>query len=206
MKNKLLIIGAGGHGKVVADIASLSKKYSEIKFLDDDITKVTCLSYKVEHGVSDVQSYINDYDIFVAIGNSNSRMKLFNELEKIGATIPNLIHPSAIIANDVKMGIGNVFMAGSIINPDVTIGNGVIVNTAASIDHDCVVGNFSHISVGSHLAGNVIVGEGTWVGIGATISNDLKICDNTFIGAGAVIVKDILDSGTYIGVPAKKIK
>ena len=96
-------------------------------------------------------------------------------------------------------------MAGAVINPGVRIGKGCIINTCSSVDHDCTVGDFVHVAVGSHLCGTVSVGDGTWIGAGATVSNNVSICSDCMIGAGAVIVNDIKKSGTYVGVPARRI-
>ena len=97
-------------------------------------------------------------------------------------------------------------MAGAVINPGTHIGKGCIINTCSSVDHDCIVGDYVHIAVGSHLCGTVIVGDGTWIGAGATVSNNVSICTNCIIGAGAVVVNDIKECGTYVGVPARRIK
>ena len=97
-------------------------------------------------------------------------------------------------------------MAGAVINPDTKVGKGVIVNTSCSIDHDCLIGDYAHIAVGAHLCGSVRVGNNAWVGSGATIINNIEICSESFIGAGAVVVKNLLDAGTYVGVPARRIK
>lgn len=206
MHKKLLIVGAGGHGKVIADIAMNLNIYHEIVFLDDNIDKRTCMSCQVVGTLEDINNYISDHDIIIAIGNANVRKKMMEDLIINKASIPTLIHPRAIIGANVEFGCGTVVMAGAILNPDAKIGNGCIINTAATVDHDCEIGDYVHISVGSHLAGNVKVNGSTWIGIGSTISNNLSICDNVTIGAGAVVVKDIIESGTYVGVPAKKIK
>ena len=116
-----------------------------------------------------------------------------------------LIHPNAVVADDVEIGLGTVVMAGAVINPGAKIGNGVIVNTCSSIDHDCVLDDYSHVSVGAHLCGTVHVGKKTWIGAGATISNNIDICENCLIGAGAVVIKNLNTLGTYVGVPAQKI-
>ena len=96
-------------------------------------------------------------------------------------------------------------MAGAVINPGVGIGKGCIINTCSSVDHDCDVGDYVHIAVGSHLCGTVSVGDGTWIGAGATVINNVFICSDCMIGAGAVVVNDIQESGTYVGVPARRI-
>lgn len=197
---KLTIIGASGHGKVVADIAKLNG-YDEIEFLDDNELVKYCGEYPVV-GKSEIASTLKN-EVFVAIGSSQARQKLMeNFTEK---KFPILIHPSAVVAEDVNIGDGTVVMAGTVINPGTIIGRGVIINTCSSIDHDCVVGDYVHIAVGCHLCGTVRIESGTWVGAGATVSNNLNICSNCIIGAGAVVVKNISTRGTYIGVPAQPL-
>ncbi len=205
MNKKLIIIGAGGHGKVVADIALKNNQYDEIAFLDDTKATGKCMQFSILGKISDVYNYLNDSDVFVAIGNSEVRESLINNLKQKGATIPTLIHPSAIIAQNVSIGLGTVVMAGAIINPEASIGEGCIINTASSIDHECIINDYAHISVGAHLAGNVTVGQHTWVGVGACVKNNISISSKIMIGAGAVVVNNLEESGTYVGVPAKKM-
>ncbi|WP_031514134.1 acetyltransferase [Desulfofalx alkaliphila] len=205
MKNKLLIIGASGHGKVVADIAVKMNKWKSIAFLDDNESIKTSMNLEVIGKSSDAIKYINDYEIFVAIGNNKTREKILIDLEMAGASIPILIHPSAIIGEQVEIDAGTVIMAGTVINCSTMIGKGCIVNTGATIDHDCVIEDYTHISPGVHIAGTVIVGRGTWLGIGSVVSNNINITSDCIVGAGAVVVKDITEAGTYIGLPVKKI-
>ena len=198
---KLTIIGASGHGKVVADIASLCG-YNEIEFLDDNESLTACGKWPVV-GTSAKAADI-DNEIFIAIGNSEIRKML---MEKYGdKNILVLIHPSAVISPYVKIGRGTIIMAGAVVNPYAVIGEGCIVNTCASIDHDCIVGDYVHVSVGTHLCGTVCVGKNTWVGAGATVTNNVNICGDCEIGVGAVVIKDIVKSGTYVGVPARMIE
>ena len=199
--NKLIIIGASGHGKVVADIAALNG-YTDIAFLDNDPEIKSCAGYPVLG--PDTMTAELDGDVFVAVGNAETRQKLMER--EAGRTFPILIHPNAVVAKGVEIGEGSVIMAGAVINPGARLGKGVIVNTSSSIDHDCVVGDYCHVSVGAHLSGTVVVGSGTWVGAGVTISNSVNICGDCMIGAGAVVIKDIDEPGTYIGVPARKNK
>ncbi len=205
MKNKLLILGAGGHGKVIADIALKMNKWENIYFLDDNEGISESMGIKRIGKIEDSYKMIDKFDVFVAIGNNYARMKIQNELIYAGASIPILIHPSAIIGTDVKIGIGTVVMAGVVINCYTLIGKGCIINTNSNIDHDNSIGDYVHISPGSSLGGTVNVGEGSWLGIGSVISNNLNIINNTIVGAGAVVIKDIDKSGTYVGVPARKI-
>lgn len=200
--NRLIIIGASGHGKVVADIAS--NYYEEICFLDDGERK-SCSSYPVIGKSADYVTYASDSDFFVAIGNARIRQEFMERLMHSEARIATLIHPRAVIAKDVTIGIGSVVMAGAVINPGTTLGKGCIVNTCASIDHDCEISEYVHVAVGAHLAGNIMVGASTWIGAGAIVSNNIRITGDCMIGAGAVVVEDLVESDTYICVPARKM-
>ena len=202
--NNLVIVGASGHGRVIADIAE-KVGYTDIVFLDDNLNVVSCGIYKVVGGSGSAQLYQNA-DFVVAIGNAIIRRKIQSELIENGLHVVSLLHPSAVVASDVEIGIGTVVMAGAVINPNTKIGQGCIINTCASVDHDCLIGDYAHVSVGAHIAGTVEIGENTWVGAGAIICNNINVVDDCVIGAGAVVVKSIEDSGTYIGVPAKKIE
>ena len=199
--NRLIIIGASGHGKVVADIAVLNG-YKDIVFLDNDPEIKTCAGYPVL-GPDTMTSEL-DGDVFVAVGNAEIRKKLMER--DANRNFPVLIHPSAVVADSSEVGVGSVVMAGTVINPGARIGKGCIINTSSSVDHDCVVGDYVHISVGAHLSGTVVVGTGTWIGTGAIVSNNVNICGECMIGAGAVVIKDIGEPGTYVGVPARKSK
>ncbi len=196
---KLVIIGASGHGKVIADIAERNA-YKEIVFLDDDECINECAGFPVVGKSCEAAKL--DGDKIVAIGNAEIRARIQEKLENV----VTLIHPEAVISRRVKIGEGSVVMAGAVINSDVIIGKGCIVNTGASIDHDCVVQDFVHVSVGAHLCGTVSVGKKTWIGAGATVSNNVDICGECMIGAGAVVIKDIEEPGTYVGIPAEEIK
>lgn len=201
--NRLTIIGASGHGKVVADIARLNG-YGEIAFLDDAPGLSEVSGHPVLGPVSAYPGRMQD-DFIVAIGDAATRCRIQEELTGAGAKLITLVHPSAVVAKDAKMGAGSVVMAGAVVNPSAKIGRGCIVNTCASVDHDCAVGDFAHVSVGAHLAGGVAIGDGTWIGIGAVVNNCLSICPNCMVGAGSVVISDIDDAGTYVGVPARLV-
>ncbi len=198
LNKKLIIIGASGHGKVVADIALLNG-YKNIVFCDDNPSLTECMGFPVVGRTEDAIGM--DGDKIVAIGDPQVRERLQDKIDAV-----TLIHPDATIGINVTLGAGCVVMAGGIINPNTIIGKGVIINTSASVDHDCVVGDYAHIAVGAHVCGSVRVGKRTWVGAGATVKNNLNICDDCIIGVGAAVVSNIDNSGTYVGVPAKKIK
>ena len=196
--NKLIIIGASGHGKVIADIA-VRNSYTDIVFLDDDEDIIECAGYPVVGKSS--QAIVLDGDKVVAIGNATIRERIQSTVKTVA-----LIHPDAVISRRVIIGEGSVVMAGAVINSDATIGKGCIINTGASVDHDCRIADFVHISVGAHVAGTCEIGKATWIGAGATVSNNINICENCMIGAGAVVINNIEKSGTYVGVPAKRVE
>lgn len=204
--DNLLIVGAGGHGKVIADIAMKENKWSKIAFIDDKIDLKTVMGLEVVGESNRIHAYIETNKIIVAVGNNSTRKHIYNKIESMGACIPTLIHPSAIIGSDVFIDKGTVVMPGVVINCCSKIGKGCIINTGATVDHDNIIGDFVHISPGAHLAGTVTIGLETWIGIGAVISNNISIIGGCIIGASALIVKDIIDPGVYLGVPGKKIK
>jgi sugar O-acyltransferase (sialic acid O-acetyltransferase NeuD family) len=201
MKEKIAIMGASGHGKVLADIAK-KNGYKEIVFLDDDTSIQECDGYPVVGKCTEAK--LIDADIIVGIGNAQIRKRMQESLDK--KKIATLIHPDAIVADGTKIGAGTVVMAGTVINSGTKIGKGCIINTCSSVDHDCNIGDFVHVSVGSHIAGTCKIGNQTWIGIGSTVSNNLEIAQDCMIGAGAVVIRNIEEAGTYIGVPARKLE
>lgn len=194
---KLIIIGASGHGKVIADIA-VRNGYEDIVFLDDDENVKECAGFPVIGKTDEAKEM--DGDKIVAIGNPKIRERIQEEI----SGVITLIHPNAVISRRVHVGKGTVVMAGAVINSDVIIGKGCIINTGASVDHDCKITDYVHVSVGSHLSGTVEIGRRTWIGAGATVSNNVNICGDCMIGAGTVVIKDIDKPGTYVGVPARE--
>ncbi len=205
MKDKLIIIGASGHGKVVADIAIKMNKCQSIAFLDDDKSINTSMGLEVIGSTADAFTYKDEADFFVAIGNNAVREKVQEKFIEEGLNVVSLIHPSAVIGTNVEIGIGTVIMAGVVINSSTRIGKGCIINTSSSLDHDNVVNDYVHISPGVRTAGSVSIGKDTWLGIGSVVSNNVNICSGCKVGAGAVVVKDITEPGIYVGVPVRRV-
>lgn len=206
MKKKLLIIGASGHGKVVADIAIKMNTWQSIAFLDDNKNVRKCLGLEVIGRSVDFVAYIDEWNFFVAIGDNTIRKKVQEKIQLYGGELVTLIHPAALLGINVTIGRGTVVMAGTVINSDTQIGDGCIINTSSSLDHDNIISDYVHVSPGVRIAGSVNIGESSWVGIGGVVSNNLSICNNCNIGAGTVVLKDIKQRGTYVGIPARKIK
>ncbi|MCQ2429876.1 MAG: acetyltransferase [Clostridia bacterium] len=204
---KLIIAGAGGHGRVVADIASRCG-YESIAFLDDRVGEVESgfPDMPVTGSVADAGAYIGEADFFVAVGNNSTRERITLYLKGLGARMATLIHPQAVIGRDVSVGEGTAIMAGAVVNPCAVIGKGCIVNTGASVDHEDRIGDFSHVSVGAHLCGTVTLGERCFIGSGATVINNTDVCRDVTIGAGGTVIRSITQPGTYVGVPVRRIR
>lgn len=202
MNKSVIIIGAGGHGKVIADIVLNSGDFV-IGFLDDGCNENSSVcGFPVLGGISDYTQYKENCMFVVAIGNSKIREKVVSELTDVNWY--TAIHPTAVISKvGTSIGYGTVIMANAVVNPGASIGNHCIINTSSVVEHDNVIEDYVHISVGAKIAGTVRIGKRTWVGIGATVKNNISICNDCMIGAGGVVVKDILMPGTYIGVPVK---
>lgn len=196
--NKLmLVIGAGGHAKVIVDILQLNKE-KNIK-LFDDFSTTAILGIDIAGKIKDVREYMNENAV-IAIGDNSTRRII---CEKYNLNYVSCFHPNAVVARDAQIGNGTVVMANAVINSGSKIGNQCIINTSAIVEHDNCIGDYVHISPGVRLGGRVTIGNNTWVGIGATIKNNIHICNDVTIGAGAIVVNDIDTPGTYIGIPAR---
>lgn len=205
MRDKLIIIGASGHGKVVADIAIKMNQWHSIVFLDDDESIETSIGLEVIGKSSDALKYKDEANFFVAIGNNTVRKKVQETLLQEELNLVSLIHPNSTIGTDVEIDLGTVVMAGVVINNSTRIGKGCIINTSSSLDHDTVIEDYVHISPGASLAGEVKIGNGSWLGIGSVVSNSVNISSDCKVGAGSVVVKDITKCGTYVGVPVRRL-
>jgi sugar O-acyltransferase (sialic acid O-acetyltransferase NeuD family) len=190
--NRLIIIGAGGHGSVVADAASVPSV-----FLDENESVEGVIGKP-----SELSSIITDDDgVVVAIGDNRTRLAMLGAIDQS----TTVVHNKSIVSDSTTLGGGTVVFAGAIVNANAKIGIGCIVNTGATIDHDCKLADGVHISPGANLGGNVKVGECSWVGIGACVKNGVTIGQDVIVGAGSAVVCDIPDNSTVVGVPAKEI-
>ena len=200
------ILGASGHGKVVAEIAELNG-YSKVVFYDDAWpNKKSLEAWPVEGDSAELMKSALKYNIIIiAIGNNEVRYQKYLQLKSVNAKTPALIHPSAVISKYCLIGDGSIVMAGAIVNPFVNIGSAVIVNTGSTIDHDCNIRDGVHISPRASLAGNVNIGELSWVGIGAQVKQSIKIGRSVTVGAGSTVVKNISDSLVVVGTPARAL-
>lgn len=204
---RLAILGASGHGKVVAD-AALAAGWQHVVFFDDAWPISSALGpWQVIGDTQRLLSTAAEFDgVVVAIGNCRIRAEKHLILKLAGARAATIIHPRAWVSPYASIGAGSVVMAGAVVNVDARIGEVGIVNTGATVDHDCWLDDAVHISPGVHLSGNVRVGATSWIGVGAAVRQGIVIGSGVLVGAGAVVVKPIPDGATVIGNPAVPIK
>ena len=198
-KTKIFVYGAGGHGRVIADIIRKYKQYSFEGFIDDN-PKIGAISF------DDFVKYHSNCVVALGIGDNCQRKRVCNKLKKYSIKIATLIDPSALIGSNVRIKKGAIVMPGAIINSKALIQRGAIINSGSIIEHDCIIGSFAHISPGVTLGGGVKVGAKTHIGLNSTLIPQICIGSNSIIGAGSVVVKDIPKNVTAFGVPAKVIK
>lgn len=209
LEKPVIIIGNGGHAKVLVDCLRL-KNVNIIGMLDK------CPSSGIE--VTDIPILGDDCAIFDypsdavelvsgigSIGNTGLRTDIFNRFKNLGYSFRSVIHPNAIVSENCYLGEGIQIMAGAVINTGTQIAADTIVNTGAVIDHDCKIGSHVHIAPGVTISGGVRIGDGSHIGTGATIIQGVTIGERALIAAGAVVISDIASGSKVVGVPAKEL-
>lgn len=203
MSGDILILGAGGHGKVVADILCCAG--ARVRgFLDDDPATWGTLRLGLPVLGAVATHAVHAPAVILGIGDIAARRDLVARLS--AGKAPRwcvAIHPRATLARSVAIGAGVTVMAGAVVNADTTLGDHCVVNTGATVDHDCAIGPYAHIAPGAHLAGGVHVGAGALIGIGAVVTPNLTIGVGSVVAAGAVVIADVPDGVTVKGVPAR---
>lgn len=207
---KILLIGGGGHCKSVLDTLYRTSVYDDIGIVDiaqPYTTKV--LNTEIVGEDKDLpilyeRGYRYAFVTIGSIGNPVVRIRLYKYLLKLGFQIPNIIDPSAVISDYIKLGNGNFIGKNVVVNADTVIGNGTIINTAATIEHDCKIGSFSHLAPKAVLCGSVSLGENVHIGTNTAVIQNVNIVDNVIVGAGSIVVRSILEEGKYYGIPAQK--
>ena len=201
---KLIVIGAGGHGKVVADAVLAAARREMTGFLDDApaLLGKRLLGYPVLGTTSTWPDWGCD-DMILAIGENAHRQRLFDQLTAAGAVFVSVIHPRAVLGAGVRIGLGAVALANVVVNADSVIGDNVILNTMCSVDHDSALEAHVHLAPAAHLAGDVRVGEGAFIGMGAVVCPHVTVGRWAVVGAGAVVTRDVADRTTVVGVPAR---
>lgn len=206
----IIVIGAGGHAKVIIDIIEKQAKHIIIGVLDNSATG-TIMGYPIlgpDSIATELASKIDNLQFIIAVGDNSTRQEIALSYERTITDIKfgKAIHPSAQIGKGAVIGCGTVVMAGAIINADCHVGCHVIINTKASIDHDSVMQDFASLAPGATTGGNCTIEECSAIGIGATLKHGIRVGKNTVVGAGSVVIANCEPNSTYYGVPSKKIK
>ncbi|WP_144213726.1 acetyltransferase [Shewanella donghaensis] len=203
---KLAILGASGHGKVIAEIAELTGLW-DISFFDDAWPSISTVEHwPISGNGDDLITSVSDFDGFIiAIGNNKVRWQKQECLLRAGGKAITLIHPTAVISQYSNIGTGTVIMANAVVGSFARVGHAVICNTACSIDHDCDISNGVHISPGARLAGQVTIERCSWVGMGASVIQQIHIGSHVIIGAGSTVIRNIIANDTVVGSPAKSV-
>jgi sugar O-acyltransferase (sialic acid O-acetyltransferase NeuD family) len=205
---KILIVGAGGHGQVVADIIHAARASgTDIEcagYVDDDpdLDGAERLGYPVLGRLSAIPRLAHDA-LVIAVGDNAARAQLTSRFR--AASHATVLHPSAIVSKDATIGAGSMICAGAVVGCASRIAEGVILNTGCTVDHHARIEPFVHIAPGVNLGGTVTIGRGTLVGIGAAVLPGITIGRGATIGAGAVVTRDVPDGATVVGVPAAAI-
>ncbi len=207
MHKNLLVLGAGGHAKVVADCAFATGQWNKISFLDDRFPKLTMLNnWEVIGKISELSKFLTVYpELALGVGSNSLRLDWLQFGLSEGFHFPVIIHPSAVISSFADIDKGSVVFAGAVLNIHAKLGAACIINTGANVDHDCTLADGVHISPGASLAGEVIVGKEAWVCMGAQITQGRNIGKSAIVGAGAVVLNDVGAHSTVVGVPASPV-
>lgn len=205
--SRLALLGASGHGKVVADAALACGWYSVV-FFDDAWPRVnTNGRWAVVGDTTILLKSLSEFDgVIVAIGSCAARWQKHQALQAAGARMATVVHPRACVSPFARIGAGTAVMAGAVVNVDAAVGDACVVNTSATVDHDVALAHGVHVAPGAHLSGNVSVGACSWVGVGAAVRQGIRIGSGVMVGAGAVVVKPVPDGLTVVGVPAIPLK
>ncbi len=205
----LLVWGASGHAKVVADAAIRSGLYEVVGFLDDVSPERAGSRVLGELAVLGGAEQLERAraggiaHVVVGIGDNAARQRVAARAKGAGFALATVIHPAAVVADSCTLGEGSFVAAGAVLNPDVSCGTLVIVNTGATVDHDCRLGDAVHVSPGAHIAGKVTIGDRAWIGVGAAVRDGMLIGADTVVGAGAAVVHDLPAGVLAYGVPAR---
>ncbi|MFJ7747162.1 acetyltransferase [Peribacillus sp. NPDC097295] len=208
----IVIYGSGGFGREVLEllknINSFKKEWNILGFLDDlsDTHGNLINGYPILGGENWLKEYISSISIVIAIGNPSKRKIVSKRLQMTNVKFPNLIHPSVIMSDTVKLGTGNIICAGNIITTDIQIGDFTVINVSSTVGHDVIIQNYVTVLPGCNISGNVFIGECADVGTNCTIIPNVKVGSSSIIGAGATIIKDIPSNCTAVGSPARPIK
>ncbi len=202
----IYLIGAGGHGKVVADTFLLNGCLLSILDSNPALEGSSLLGVRIEREERVLLSLNHPADFFVSIGDAESRRRVSERWEEHGHRLVRAIHPTAIVSRSALLELGVCLLAGVIVQADCRIGKGAIINNGVTVDHDTKIGDYVHLAPGVHLAGNIQVGEASWIGIGSSVREGIAIGPRAMVGAGSVVVEDLPGEVVAYGNPCRVVR
>ena len=211
MRN-ILIVGASGHSKMIVDSILKTMSYNVVGYVDSyKTTGDIVYGHKILGSLKNLADLKIEYDIYgiiIGIGDNHLRKELKNKIDRLLLNLKyiSVVHPSAILANDVAVPKGTIIMAGAVVNANAKLGEFCILNTKSSLGHDATMGSFSSLASGVTVGGNVKIGYSSAICIGATIIQNISIGENTVIGAGSLVIENVGDFKQAFGVPITNIK
>ncbi|MUT64767.1 acetyltransferase [Paenibacillus sp. NEAU-GSW1] len=204
-----MIVGIGGHGRVLMDMARLLTAYRLAAVVDDRFTAVELRGGLPYGPISELPNFIADepdMHVVIGVGDNRTRRAIVERLALPEAAYAVLVHPAAVVAEDARLGLGTVVMPGAVIGPGAAIGTHAIINSGAVVEHDAVVGAYAHVSPNATMAGAAVAEEGAHIGSGAVLIPSVRVGSWSVLGAGGIAVRDVPDGVTAVGVPAKAIR
>lgn len=201
---RIAVFGCGGHARSVINVICETSKEKDMIIIDEKVkNKEIILGYRTER-----ECELDEKDVFIiAVGDNNNRKNLYRKLKgKHKGRCVSVVSMYAIIGMDAEIGQGTFIAQNAYVGPQAIIGDNTILNTGSIVEHEAIIGNHTHIAPGAIICGRTRIGNNVFCGAGSTIIDKITICDNVTIGAGAVVKEDILAAGTYVGVPAKRVK
>ena len=205
----LIFVGGGGHCKsVIEAVESAGYSIQGVLDMPEDVGK-QILSTKVLGTDDDIPVYVEKVEFVITVGfikNPSTRIRLFNQVKEAGGKLATIIASTSYVSKYASIGEGTVVLHHAFVNAGARVSENVIVNNCANIEHDAVIGSHTHVSTGAMVNGEVYIGQRCFIGSQAVIANNIHICDDVVIGAGSVVLKDIIESGTYVGNPAIRVK
>ena len=208
-QKNLILLGGGGHCKSVIDVAE-SAGYNILGVLDKaENVGNSIFGYNIIGTDDDIPQYVNTAEFIITVGfikNPATRIKIYNKVKEAGGKLATIVSPTAYVSKHSTLGEGTIIMHQAIVNVEAKIGINCIINTMADVDHGVIIGDFSHLSAGTLIAGEAKIGDRCFCGIGSTIQHLITITSDVILGAATLVVKDITESGIYVGAPARFLK